>query len=1136
MAKLSMVTCLGFRCTTLLLTSVASTLLWAAMACGDDLPDPYSRPSDPTIGPAPVPVMEQVFWLELAVPPEVDVTATTPDGVKLLDRTKPGKGRTRTRLYFRSDRGIPKGIIEVVVGGQRRLTVPLRVLTYREDIEDKIRAVPGVDPSRRKRGRSYYTDDVIALAHRNLDTYPALREGLQRPTMYDRMSDEEVLASLPSWNVPRQCYSNWPWPKCGEQIYKFSGFYPWQRGGVPRFKARCPVCEQLFPTNDFTSGDFTSGDYPDDGWGWDPGTGKREDFAAWVAYYNHHNLWQSFAGDLVRLAHRALLLGDSDAAHKVALVCARMAYVYPGMNMRWQQVRSRYLRPGRLLIDGNWERNQILVPVARAYDAVFDFIETDTQLVGFLGTKDPAIKSPADVKALIDTYLIQVFGWDWMRRELSGGNMGAREEDMAQFAVCADMGPVSDRWIEELFTHAYNSGANRGGVDDETFINTTTREGIVWISALGYAYGYLRSKSDMAEILSRVTSPRWQTRCNLYDETRYPKFRAEFDTWIDFVVAGRFGPGYGDSGGAGTAEYPDGIPAGLRTTYERAYRRWPTDRLARAIYRLDRRDPGLFEEDIWPQVEDQAGRAGPEPPLESRVMDGVRFVFLESRPHADAPLQRAGIALRYGYGRGHHHQDNLNIELFAKGLSVAPELGYPCWAHPMGNTSHVAHHNTGMIDRSPQYRSAISHGDLELFAPAPEASFADVSATPNGFPNRMYRRAVCLADAPAGNVYLVDILRLAGGAVRTCCFHGPTHDDFESNLEFGRTGETLDVGDIGRGLANNIVEPQVAASDDDVWGDWKCEDKDVHLRLLYVGKPGRRYITARCAKPDIPPIRYLFAEEEQPDGGSEFISIWQPYEGEPFIERVERLPVRGEAESGEFAPVALRVTLAGGQVDTFLYSHDPNALLRVGDLEFRGSFGYWSELNGRPRALHLVNGERLRKAQDGLTDVPPPFRARVTRADLLDSVLTLDRSLPDDVDWRGQLLFILGGGHRTAYHIQEVLPRGNVVKLDLSSIIFRSRMVRMAEDKTHLVTEVLPPIEASRGFKPGYYDDAVLTGEDLKARYRVERVEEDRIYLDRPVNEADFRDADGDGRRMVSIYDFGAGDEVTVYRSVFRRF
>ena len=1095
------------------------------------LPDPYRRSEEPWIGPAPVPVMEQVFWVQLVVPPGSLARVEAPEGVTLLDQTKAGQGREVTRLYFRSDRGVEDGQITIDLADGRRVSVPLQVLTYRQDIERWIKEVPGIDPSVRKRGRSYYTDELIALAKSNMEQFPKLREGVEAGTQYDRLTDAELFAALPSWNVPRQCYSNWPSPIAGEEIYKRSAFYPWIVRSSTPWKAQCPVSEQLFPSNDWANDDLTSGDHPDDGWGWDPGTGERSDRAGWIAYYNHRVLWEGMGGHLRRLGLKYLLLGDEEAARRAAVLLCRMAYVYPGMNMRWQQVKPKYLRPGRLLVDGNWERNVILIPACRTYDAIFEYLDRDERLVEFLQAKDPSIRSPQDIKALIDTYLIQVFGWDWIRRELSGGNMGAREEDLAQFAVCADMGEMSDRWIEELFTHAYNSGSNKGGVDDETFINTTTREGVVMISALGYAYDYLRSKSDTAEILSRVTSPRWKARCNLYDPQLYPKFRAEFGTWADFVVAGQFGPGYGDSGGPAGSRYLQGIPAQLRREYERAYRRWPTDRIARAIHKAGQREPSLFEQDVWPQVEAQVTKAGPEPPLESRVMDGVGFVFLESRAQAEEINDRAGIAFRYGYGRGHHHHDNLNIEVFAKGLSVAPELGYPCWAHPMGDTTHVTHHNTGMIDRSNQYKSTISHGTLELFAGAPEASFADISAQPNGFPNRVFRRAVCLADAPGGNVYLVDILRLAGGTTRTFCFHGPPYDDFQSNLTFAAPA---DGAAARRGLARNIVEVQTATADGDAWADWKYKEKDVRLRVGLLGRAGRRYVAGKCAKPDIPELRYLFAEEEAEDGATEFIAVWQPYEGEPFVEQVERLPVEGASE-GEFSPVAVRVTLAGGRIDTFLYTFRPEAPLRCGELEFQGSFGYWSEQDGKLRAAHLANGAYLRRGEEGIPEMPPAFRAKIAAADYREQTVKLDRKLPEG-ELEGRLIYIQGGEHRTAYHIAEVLPPGDTARLDPNAIIYRSRMVSIGEDRQHLVAEIPPPLEATRGFEPGYYNGAALTGEDGKAHYRVTKVEGDRIHLDRAADEADFPDVDGDGRRMIAIYDMGPGDEVAIYSSVFKRF
>jgi hypothetical protein len=171
----------------------------------------------------------------------------------------------------------------------------------------------------------------------------------------------------------------------------------------------------------------------------------------------------------------------------------------------------------------------------------------------------------------------------------------------------------------------------------------------------------------------------------------------------------------------------------------------------------------------------------------------------------------------------------------------------------------------------------------------------------------------------------------------------------------------------------------------------------------------------------------------------------------------------------------------------------------------------------------------------GVSDAPPPFRARITAMDLAGNRITLNGKLPAGEALRGRVIFLRGGKHRTAYHIAEVLPSGNEVRLDLNSILFRSRLEGIAKDKSHLVTELSPPVEKARGFKPGYYDDAVVTGEDLKARYRVKKIEDNKIFLDRPARDEDFPDADGDGRRMVQLYDHGEGDEAMIPCSVFMR-
>jgi hypothetical protein len=1112
-----------------------------ALAAAADLPNPWAPCEEACIGPVPVPVMEQMFWVQLPLSPDNEIAVVAPEGITLLDKTRPGQ-REFTRLYFRADRGFKDAQIVLTPAGGDKITVPLTVKTYREDLDEQLKRVPELVPSARKQGRSYYTDEVVAVARENLEKYPDLVKGIAAESFFDRLSDEELWKAFPSWSVPRDCYSNWPCPKCGTEIFKKSGFYPWGRSYAYPWRCKCPVCGELYPTNDYANDDFTSGDYPDDGWGYDPGTG-HEDAHAWVANYAHHNVWQN--GQKIRqLALRYLLLGDEEAAHGAGILLGRLAYVYPGLNYRWQQARPTYLgRTGRALVDGNWERNNLCVPALQAYDAIFDYIEKDTKLVEFLHAKDPTINSPDDVKALLDTCLVQVFGWDWIRRELTGGSQGSREQDMAEYVLCANMGAVSDRWLEELFTHAHNSGLEKGGFDDAMYVNALTREGPTLVSGLGYAIGYMNSKSDMAEVLSRVHSEKYKARTNLYDEKLYPKLRAEYDTWIDLLVAGQFGPSYGDSGGGRGARFAQGLPASHITQYCRAYRHWPTDRIARAIYRGGFKAPTLFEPDIWPQVEAQVNEVGPEPPFESRVIDGAGWALLESRSHATDLNQRAGVAMRYGYGHGHHHSDNLNIEMFAHGEDVTPELGYPCWAHPLGATGSTVHHNTGMIDRDVQYSGAIGKGTLELFAGAREASFADVSAAPSGFPNRVYRRAVCLADAPGNNVYLFDVLRMAGGTQRTYCFHGPPHDGFSTNLQFGaKSSEPWPMKSMGRRLNNNILEPQTAQSDADVWADWQFEGRDdLRMRLDLLAQPDRTYYTARYGKTDVPPHRFLFAEDELPDGASEFIALWQPYLTQPFIETAERLPVQGDV-AGEFEPVAVRVTLAGGQVDTFIYTSDPDAELKCGDIEFTGSFGYISEQDGRLRVMHLVNGRRLVKAGQGITEAVPRFAGELVAVNLPERTATITGTLPAGDVLEGSLIYLRNGPHRTAYHIVNVSAEGNVVKLDHDALIYRSAIETFGEGTEPIVCELPPVLPPSGGAEPyGYYDGALVTGEDFKAGYRVVKTERTatrsgNIYLDRPADEKDFPDVNGDGRRMLYIYDFGPGEQITVYNSVFADF
>ena len=69
----------------LAIIAVLLSLMIVSTGLAADLPNPYQVKAEPWIGPAPVPLMEQVFWVQLNVPPGTELKVMPPEGVTLLD-------------------------------------------------------------------------------------------------------------------------------------------------------------------------------------------------------------------------------------------------------------------------------------------------------------------------------------------------------------------------------------------------------------------------------------------------------------------------------------------------------------------------------------------------------------------------------------------------------------------------------------------------------------------------------------------------------------------------------------------------------------------------------------------------------------------------------------------------------------------------------------------------------------------------------------------------------------------------------------------------------------------------------------------------------------------------------------------
>jgi len=69
------------------LAGLGWVVLMTAAVDAADWPDPYAHGPEPRIGPIAVPVMEQVFWVEIAIPPEQRVTVSAPKGRSAMARS-----------------------------------------------------------------------------------------------------------------------------------------------------------------------------------------------------------------------------------------------------------------------------------------------------------------------------------------------------------------------------------------------------------------------------------------------------------------------------------------------------------------------------------------------------------------------------------------------------------------------------------------------------------------------------------------------------------------------------------------------------------------------------------------------------------------------------------------------------------------------------------------------------------------------------------------------------------------------------------------------------------------------------------------------------------------------------------------
>ena len=781
-----------------------------------------------------------------------------------------------------------------------------------------------------KSARTIFTDADIRQARENMEAYPAavaLAEKLiGRAGKWLEWTDEDLRALIPDATVPRAFnVGTEGCPKCGKAIYEKGGTYPWIIDPAVPFKVRCPICDGLFPDNDFgayyASGyedkAFLEGDYADDGWGWVGPNGQRY----WlVAYANHWTLHNHVFPAMLYLGWAYVLTEDPAFAHKAAVLLDRVAEVYPDLDYHNQ---SRYgalteLQGGHYcgkFLNHIWATGN-LTTFAKTYDAVWDTIDGDTELQALTERSGLEIREHFEANVL-EGGIQAVFDGE------IAGNFGMHQRALVYATLSRQHGPTEE-WLDSIFSKT-NCKPLEQGVDYALY-NLVYRDGVPFETSPGYNASWVSNLTTIADALKK-------TDRDLY---RLPKIKRMHDATLEVVNAGRFTPSLGDSG-----DVYGGLVI-VRPALQSAYRAYGDPRYLAHLIDLGVTGDASFQDTDALFVPPIEGEAPPLPTPRSRLLDGYGMAILNN------PDDSVSLSLYYGFKGGHGHYDRLHFDLFANGQAMMPDLGYPDFMNAYVSgiytwSKNTICHNTVTVDASKQPENLP--GTVHLFADGPFARVLSVDGAGTYPQCSDYSRQLFMVDAGPGQSYVVDVFAVEGGHQHDFSLHGPPgsvsllEGTWEAQEGGTMAGPDVPVGEI-------YDDPVLGAPDYDgvYWGyqgsgfqhlfnvqrlaEGLCLTEYTHerenaakLRIRQLTSPNMEVFTSDAQVSPVKHkqlVKYVIARHTGEKEGlrSTFASVLEPFSGEPII---------ADARREDFPwGTCVAVERAGGGTDVII-ANEPGA-------------------------------------------------------------------------------------------------------------------------------------------------------------------------------------------------------------------
>ena len=679
----------------------------------------------------------------------------------------------------------------------------------------------------------------------------------------------------------------------------------------------------------------------DDGTGYVNEKGERWRF---VGTYLVYGQWKQLVVAGIRILSSAYMLtGEPVYAHKAGILLDRVADLYPSFDFGKQAIL--YEGPALSGYVSTWhDACEETREMVMAYDMVYEGLREDASLVELLSKKAAAIglenpkASFADIQRNIETGILR----DCLANPDKIHSNYPRSEILKAVTTAVLQDPRDQFWaiVDPMFEQAT-------AVDGVTGEKGMAGYASFTISAMGSFLSEF-SKADpafLADVLAR--HPRLQQTFRFFIDTLclnryYPligdtgHYAAAIDAYvgIDFLIPGENLTGWGN--------WTLLAPSNYRFLWS-LYEATGDETYVQILYAAnDGKVEGLpydlyggNSEEFRTKVAAVIEREGTLLDLPSVNKEQWHLGILRSGRGGGA----RALWMDYDTGGGHGHQDGMNLGLFAYGLDVMPERGYPPvqyggWGSPRSKWYMMtAAHNTVTVDGKNQANGA---GETTLWFDGTDVRAMRAEGAAMAQAER-YERTAVMVDLDDERFYVVDVFRVRGGR---------DHTKFQQSHygTLSTTGLTLAQGEeygSDTQTRNFTMDPSAKPG----WmAEWRFEDRfkmlaePANVGMRYwdftsggVAGTSEAWLVAggydETSEMWIPRVTVRRMNDGSAPLESTFVAVVEPWRTSPLIQSVRRVEIKSSdgAVLGD-TEVALEIALPDGSRDLIVV-RDPESFV-----------------------------------------------------------------------------------------------------------------------------------------------------------------------------------------------------------------